>query len=430
MAGGEARLLPSAVVVGVGDELLYGHTVDTNGAWLSGALSALGFRVARRAVVGDVQEEIVAVLREALEWGEVVLVTGGLGPTPDDLTREAVARLLGVPLEVDPGLLEALSARFRARGYDELPANSRAMAEVPRGGIALPNPRGAAPGLVLTAGEGRTLILLPGVPREMESLFQVRVEPLLGERFGSRLQPVAHRVIHTAGIPESLLSLEVARLLPHGPAPVSLAFLPDLRGVRLRMTLREDRGHSSVADEALDRVEGALAAGLEAFRYDAPSGDLAEAVGAALLKAGATLAVAESCTGGLVAGRITALPGASRYFLGGVVAYENRIKAELLGVDSRVIEEVGAVSREVAEAMALGVALKLGARAGVGVTGIAGPGGGTEEKPVGTVWCAACLDGMVEARRERFSGDRGEVRERAAQAALLLLLRVLEGRRG
>ncbi len=418
---------PRAVVVAVGDELLYGETTDTNGSWMARELSGLGFRVARRWVVGDLEEEIASTLEAALAVGEVVLVTGGLGPTPDDRTREAVSRLLGRPLEVDPAILGGLRARFRDQGFPDLPEISHAMARVPRGGTPLRNPRGAAPGLLLEVGEGRVVILLPGVPAEMRGIFQEEVAPLLLERFQSRFLPAVHRVIHTTGIPESLLATEVERLLPREGLPVSLAYLPELKGVRIRMTLR-GIPESEEVEEAFRRVEEALAPVLTGYRYVAESGDLAEAVGAALENAGATLAVAESCTGGLIAQRITARPGSSKYFLGGVVAYGNRAKEELLGVDPGIIEAGGAVCREVAEALALGAARRFGARAGIGVTGVAGPGGGTEEKPVGTVWYAASLDGAVVSRLERFPGGRSDVRERAAQAALHLLLRHLEGR--
>ena len=423
---GEQALVRSAVV-GVGDELVYGQTVDTNGAWLSRELNGLGFSVAHRTVVGDVPSSIGDALEGALEAAEVVLVTGGLGPTPDDLTREAVAELLGLPLELDSALLTSLEARFRARGYRELPPTSRAVALVPRGATVLANPRGAAPGLVLEPRPGAVLILLPGVPAEMRDLFRLGVTPFLLERLGPRLRPAVHRVILTTGIPESVLAHRIAERFPEGTTPVSLAYLPDLHGLRLRLTVRADLQEAR-ALEALDRVEDALATILEPFQYRAESGDLSEAVGQALLERGASVAVAESCTGGLVARRLTDRPGASRYFRGGVVAYEDRLKEELLGVDRSVLERSGAVSREVAEAMAMGVAGRLGTRVGIGVTGIAGPEGGTAEKPVGTVWFAASVDGRVEARRERFLGDRGEVRERAAQAALHLLLNTLQER--
>ena len=416
---------PPAAVVSVGDELLLGETVDTNGSWLARELSDLGFRVLRRWVVGDDPEEIREGVDGALSLTEVVVVTGGLGPTPDDLTLPVVADLLGMPLKMDPGLLSHLEERFRARGFGDLPEQARAMARVPEGGTTLANARGSAPGSALEAGSGRLCILLPGVPMEMKGIFVEEVVPLLRKRFAPRLEPVTHRLIHTTGIPESLLAREVARLGLPAEGPVSMAFLPDLRGVRLRLTARGAPGDRG-ADEALGRFEELLEPAVAPFRYRSGKGDLAEALGQALRRSGLTLATAESCTGGLVAKRMTDHPGSSRYFLGGVVAYANEVKTAVLGVGPELLEREGAVSRRVAEAMASGVAARFGAGTGIGVTGVAGPGGGTEEKPVGTVWIAVSVGGRVTSNRELFMGGREDIRERGAQAAMALLLRELD----
>jgi nicotinamide-nucleotide amidase len=418
---------PRAAVVSVGDELLLGETVDTNGTWLARKLSDLGFRVVRRWVVGDVPREIREGFGEAVSRADVVVVTGGLGPTPDDLTLPTVAGLLGLGLRMDAWVLSRLEERFRARGFGALPEEARAMARVPEGARVLANSRGSAPGLAMEVGEGSLCVLLPGVPGEMRGIFTDEVAPLLRARFSSRLEPVSHRVIHTTGIPESLLAREVARLeLPADPN-VSMAFLPDLRGVRLRLTARGGPGDPGI-QEALARAEERLEPVVAPYRYRSPAGDLAEALGQALLLRGMTLATAESCTGGLVAKRMTDHPGSSRYFLGGVVAYANHVKEALLGVGPVLLEERGAVSREVAEAMAYGVAARFGAATGLGITGVAGPGGGTEEKPVGTVWMAVSVGGEMTSRREFFTGPREDVRERGAQAAMALLLREIRGR--
>jgi nicotinamide-nucleotide amidase len=421
--------LPVAAVVSVGDELLLGQTVDTNGAWLAERLSCLGFGVARQWTVGDEEKAIGEAVAEALGLAEAVVVTGGLGPTPDDLTRAAVAKVLGVSLVVDTGILEGLRARFRARGYDEVPEGAEAMALVPEGGGCLPNPHGAAPGLVMEGGTGGVCVLLPGIPREMRGVFSQEVEPFLEARFSGRLRPVVHRLIHTFGIPESALMVELNDLIPPDPGGVSLAFLPDQVGVRLRLTCRAV-GDYAEAQARLDRVEAALAPVLFRYRFRAPSGDLAEAVGEALKKSGHTLGVAESCTGGLIAKRISDIPGSSRYFHGGVVAYANEVKEGILGVPSSMIYEHGVVSEAVAEAMATGVRRALGTSAGLGVTGIAGPGGGSREKPVGTVCFAASTGHRVSVKKELFLGDREAVRARASQATLGLLLRLLDGREG
>jgi nicotinamide-nucleotide amidase len=417
--------LPGAVVVGIGDELLVGHTVNTNGAWLGGELSALGFKVLKQAVVGDGVEVIQDAVRAGMEVADLVLLTGGLGPTPDDLTRPAVAALFGVPLVEDSGIVEELRSRFRQRGYEDLPATNRRMAQVPEGAVILANPVGAAPGLVLSGPEGRMVVLLPGIPAEMRGLFSEGVAPFLTRAFGARLRPTYHRVIHTTGIPESLLAQEMGRALPPDPGPVSIAYLPDLRGVRVRLTAQV-----STEDEAnarFDEIERSIEGLLEPYRYRSESGDLAQAVGIGLLNASATVATAESCTGGLISKRITDVPGSSRYFLGGVVAYSDEVKVRNLGVPRNLLERDGAVSRTVAEAMALGVADRFGANVGIGITGVAGPGGGSDEKPPGTVWYAVAIEGRVAARRERFLGDRDAVRERAAQAAMAFVLARLEG---
>jgi nicotinamide-nucleotide amidase len=426
-SGADGASAPAAAVVSVGDELLLGETVDTNGSWLARELSDLGFRVIRRWVVGDDPGEIREGVGGAISLAEVVMVTGGLGPTPDDLTLPAVAGLLGLPLRTDTRTLSHLEERFRARGFGGLPEQARAMARVPEGATILVNARGSAPGSALEVGGGRLCILLPGVPMEMKSIFEEEVAPLLRERFALRLEPVCHRLIHTTGIAESLLAKEVAKLGLPAEGPVSLAFLPDLRGVRLRLTSRGAPGDRAV-EEALERFEELLEPVVAPFRYRSGKGDLAEALGQALQRSGLTLATAESCTGGLIAKRMTDQPGSSRHFVGGVVAYANEVKTALLGVDPKLLEEEGAVSREVAEIMASGVAVRFGAGAGIGITGVAGPGGGTEEKPVGTIWMAVSLGGGVTSRREFFTGEREDIRERGAQAAMALLFRELERR--
>jgi len=413
-------------VVGVGDEILLGHTVNTNGSWLGSELSGLGFRVVRQDVVGDEAEAIGEAVNGGLEAAELVVLTGGLGPTPDDLTRPVVAGLFGAPLEEDPGLLEGLRGRFRARGFGELPPNNRLMAQVPRGAVVLPNPVGAAPGLILTAPSGKHVTLLPGIPAEMRGIFSEGLSPWLLNAFGARLRPVQFRWIHTTGIAESVLARRIQERIPEGTGPVTVAYLPDLRGVRIRLTVQ-----GLEPDEAgtlFDALEGRIKEVVEPFRYRSEEGDLAQAVGVALNAGGVTLATAESCTGGLVSKRVTDVPGASGYYLGGVVSYADEVKVRELGIAPEMLRRGGAVSQEVAEGMARGVAARFGARAGIGVTGVAGPGGGSSEKPVGTVWYAATLDGRTESRRERFLGNREAVRERAAQAALALLLSLLRGR--
>ncbi len=423
--GARGAEAPRSAIVTVGDEILLGETVDTNAAWLGRELAKCGAPVARRETVADEDGEIRRAVAEAMRSSDVVLVSGGLGPTPDDLTRDSVAGLLGRPLNVDEGLLEALRVRFRERGYEDFPTTNVSQAMVPEGARTLANPHGTAPGLAMEAN-GSLVVLLPGVPRELRGIFETGVAPLLRERFGDRLLPVRLRYIHTTGIPESRLAEVVAEHLPEDMGPLGLAFLPDLRGVDLRLTARGvglDQAEAWFA-----RVEEALGPALAPWRFESSEGDLVESVGETLRAGHLTLAVAESCTGGLLAKRLTDRAGSSDFFLGGVIAYADAVKVRHLGVEERILAAHGAVSEPVALAMATGVAERFGADAGIGVTGVAGPGGGTAEKPVGTVWYAAAVGGDAVARRERFVGDREAVRERSAQAALALLSGRLEAR--
>jgi nicotinamide-nucleotide amidase len=413
---------PRAAIVTVGEELLSGETVDTNAAWLGRELTAMGIPARVHYTVGDVDADIRRAVEAASREADVVLIGGGLGPTRDDLTREAVAGQLGLPLEEDQALVAGLEARFRSFGHDRLPAPNRQQALVPRGARVLANRRGTAPGLALDAGD-TLVVLLPGVPLELRGLFEDHVRGLIRHRFEGRLEPVRHRVLHTTGVSESRLAELVEEVLPPDADGSRVAFLPDALGVDLRLTVS---GLAEEAvDDALDRLEALLAPVIEPWRYDSDSGDLAEAVADSLRRRGATVAIAESCTGGLLAYRLTRVPGVSEVLLGGVVAYANQVKRDVLGVTLEDLEQYGAVSEAVAKAMASGAARVLGADVGIGITGIAGPGGGSEEKPVGTVWTAVSYGSDVEAWRRLFLGDREGIQARAAQDALRLLHRTL-----
>jgi nicotinamide-nucleotide amidase len=417
------KRLPVAALVSVGNELLYGETVDTNAAWLAKSLAALGIPVVRKHTVGDAHDEIQGAVRAAMSAADLVIVSGGLGPTADDVTKQAVAELLGRELRLDRELIRALEERFRARGYARLPAPNVSQAEVPSGATVLRNPHGTAPGLVLET-DGAAVVLLPGVPRELRGIFEGDLLGDLRARFAGRLEPVQHRVVHTTGVAESRLAELLAPRLPADMGPVTLAYLPDIRGVDLRLTAK-----GVPADEArawLDRVEVLLDPVVREWRYESESGDAAEALLTALARAGKRLAVAESCTGGLIAKRLTDQPGASRVFVGGVVAYDDRVKVRDLGVSEDDLRREGAVSESVARRMALGVAERFDVSAGIGVTGVAGPGGGTPAKPVGTVWVGVALDGAAEANLLHLGGDRQAIRERAAQEAIARLLRTVE----
>ncbi len=421
---------PRSVVVAVGNELLSGRSVDTNTTFLGRALAGLGAPVGRGLTVPDEPEAIRGAVSDALGQADVVVVTGGLGPTEDDRTREAVAGLLGRPLRTDEAYLHGLQERFRAAGLGELPATNRSQADVPEGATVLPNPHGTAPGLLMETDEGRLVALLPGIPREMEAIVRESLLAELRARLGARLTPVLHRTLRTTGLAESELAQRAEHVLPEDRGGVEVAFLPHTTGVDVRLTARvggPETGGEEAALARLERIEGALRPVVEGHRYTTGEEDLVEIVGDLLRRSGRTLSVAESCTGGMLGSRLTRYAGASDFFVGGVIAYDDRPKRELLGVPEELILAEGAVSEAVAREMALGAADRLGSDCAVSITGIAGPGGGSEEKPVGTVCFAAVVDGEASVERRVFPGRREDVRERSAQAALELLRRRLQG---
>jgi nicotinamide-nucleotide amidase len=405
----------------IGTELLLGFTIDSNGAEIARALAAVGVRVTRRTSVGDSPDAIREAVRDALSRTGAVVTTGGLGPTRDDMSKTVVAELYGMPLEFDPAIWQELVARFARLGRAPAPSN-RSQAEVPRGATVLPNRWGTAPGLWFEGAPG-LVIMLPGVPGEMRKLVEHEVVPRLAAR--SRGGVIRSRVVRTTGIPESTLAERLGEI-ERDVAPLTLAYLPGFDGVDLRLSawgLEPDD-----ADARLAQAAGLLRERAGSFAYGEGDDDLAAIVLERARARRLRLGTAESCTGGLVGGRLTAIPGSSEVFMGGVICYSNELKTALLGVDPGLIAAEGAVSESVACAMALGAIRRLGVDVSVAVTGIAGPGGGSEAKPVGTVWLAIAEAEAVEARRVQIPGDRHNVRVRAAQAALALLDRRLQDR--
>ncbi len=406
-------------LVTIGTEILLGHTVDTNSAFLGAQLAALGFRVSCRTSVPDDAAAIRDAVGQALDRSRLVLTTGGLGPTSDDITKHVVAEMLGMPLQFDETTWSLLLARYAKLGRAPAESN-RSQAMVPVGATVLPNQWGTAPGLWLEGPRG-VVIMLPGVPHEMTRLMQHEVAPRLVRLGGS---PVASRVLRTSGVAESTLAEAVAHL-EATLAPLTIAYLPGVAGVDLRLTSWDAPPDTARArlDEGIARLHAV--AGRWAWGTDAD--DLAACVLDLARNAGDTIAVAESCTGGLVAGRLTDIPGSSDVFLGGVIAYAYAAKEQLLGVPADMLRQHGAVSAEVAEAMARAVAVRLGASIAVAITGIAGPAGGTPEKPIGTVWLAFVRRDRVSSRKMVFGGTRPEVRARAVAAALMGLRELLVG---
>lgn len=408
----------------IGDELLLGFTLDTNGPFLSRALAAMGVTVTHRASVGDDAEAVARAMRDALVRTGAVITTGGLGPTSDDRTREAVAEAFGTTLELDPTVADGLRALWASRGFPgALPESNLRQAMVPRGATVLPNAHGSAPGLWLEDAQGRWVAMVPGVPREMRGMWADTLEPRVRARLGGGTTVVRSRTVRTTGISESKLADDLGELA-RGVHGLPLAYLPGFEGVDLRVTATGFAPDE--ADRRLVAAADALLAVAGPHAYGLDDADLAAVVLQRCREKGLRLAVAESCTGGMLGARLTAVPGSSDVLLGGVIAYDNLVKVTQLGVRAADIAEHGAVSELVASRMASGVRVKLGADIGIGITGVAGPGGGTEGKPVGTVWVAADLGGDVRTVMRRLPGDRHEVRQRAAQMALDLVRRGLE----
>jgi nicotinamide-nucleotide amidase len=410
-------------VLTIGTELLLGHTVDTNAAELGRALAAAGAEIVRRTTVPDRPDAIRAAVAEALDRTGFVITTGGLGPTRDDMTKTVVAELLDKRLVLDERLLAAIEERFKRMGR-AMPAINRTQAAVPEGAVVLPNPRGTAPGLWVEDGHGRVVVLLPGVPREMRGLLVEHVLPRLVDRqteSGER-RVVRSRTVRTTGVSESALAERVGDIESE-IAPLTLAYLPSPDGVDLRVTawgLEPSEAETRIA-AAVERLRAAA----NGHAYGTDEADLAAVVLDTLRQGRHRLAVAESCTGGMIAERITAIPGSSDTFIGGVVAYADVIKTAALKVPLETLEAYGAVSEETVRAMAEGAQRLFSVDCTIAATGIAGPSGGTPEKPVGTVWLAARVHTSTRALKRVFPGDRDEIRHRAAQAGLDLLRRLL-----
>jgi len=408
-------------VLTIGTELLLGYTVDTNAADLGRALAAAGAEITRRTTVADRPEAIRAGVAEALDRTGFVITTGGLGPTRDDMTKTVVAELLGKRLVLDEGLLASIAARFQRMGRP-MPAINRTQAEIPEGATTLPNPRGTAPGLWVEDARGRVVVLLPGVPREMRGLLVEEVLPRIVARQGGARRVVLSRTVRTTGVSESALAERVGPIEPE-IAPLTLAYLPSVQGVDLRVTAWGLEPKDAAA--RLAAVVERLTAAIGEHVYGEDDADLAAVLLDALRKGRHRLGVAESCTGGMLGERITHIPGASDTFIGGVVAYADVIKTAALKVPLETLEAYGAVSEETVRAMAEGAQRLFSADCSIAVTGIAGPGGGTPEKPVGTVWLAARVHTNTRALTRVLPGDRDDVRRRAVQAGLDLLRRLL-----
>ena len=414
-------------IIAIGTELLIGGRSDSNSLFLSDELGRLGIAVRFKSIVGDERQDIVTAIHTAVKRSHVIVMTGGLGPTMDDCTREAVAYATGHRLGRRKEALEGMTARLAQWGRIPNTAQLR-QALIPSGATVLKNPVGSAPGFCLTWKKAM-IISLPGVPREMEEMMRQEVMPLLRAACESsgRLQraPIVRQVFHTFGLAEADVDTKLKGLIPNG-APVDLGLLASPMGVLVSLTTKGNQSAPEKNRDLLQKLANDVRSRLSDWLFAEGRDTMEEVVGRELARQGLMLAIAESCTGGLIGHRLTQVAGSSAYVDRGAVCYSNRAKTEMLGVPAELIARRGAVSKEVAAAMACGIRERANVSVGLSVTGIAGPGGGTETKPVGLVYVG--LDdgtGRPIAREFRFHGDRNVIKQRSSQAALDLLRRWL-----
>jgi nicotinamide-nucleotide amidase len=413
----------NAEIIAVGSELLTPFRQDTNSLYLTEKLNALGVEVIFKTIVGDNGEHLAASARLALSRADVIVFSGGLGPTEDDLTRESVAAALGLSIRRDSDLLAHLEHRFAERGYT-LTSNNFKQADVIVGATALANPQGTAPGQWISGkyeGRERIVILLPGPPHEMKAVFEQHCVERLRAKLPKRV--IATRVLKITGLGESACDARVAPIYKRY-IDVQTTILAGAGEIQLHLTTHAPFLHS--AQVTLDELVGEIEEELGDLVFSDNGDPLEQIAGYYLQMRSATLAVAESCTGGLVAERITSVSGSSRYFLGGAVVYSNQLKTAFADVPAALIEAHGAVSAQVAVALAEGIRKRCGATLGLGITGVAGPNGGTSEKPVGLVFHALASEQGTEVMERKFPGDRDRVRRFASQQALDMVRRKLK----
>lgn len=417
----------TGTIITIGDELLIGQVINTNQAFIAEQLNGVGFYVTSMVTVGDNESDILAAFHEAAIHADVVCVTGGLGPTHDDITKTVVCKFFYTELVMNEDVLATVRALMNRRNIPWLPS-AEAQAMVPRSCTVLPNSVGTAPGMMFRHtrhGKKGYFVVLPGVPAEMKQIMTEHFLPLLAK--GQKGNVVRHLTLKTTGIPESLLAQKIGDVasVTGTDGTTTLAFLPGPRGTRLRVTVRES--DAARADEKLAAAGAVLQAKAGAFIYSSGSEDLEELVGILLRQKKLKIAVAESCTGGYLAHRITNVSGASDYFMRGYVTYSNEAKIDELGVPAVLIETHGAVSSEVAAAMAAGARETAKVDIAIATTGIAGPTGGTLQKPVGLLYVGFADEKSTTTRKFNLGGDRMIFKERASQAALDLLRKVLLG---
>jgi nicotinamide-nucleotide amidase len=416
----------TAETIAIGTELLIGGRSDSNSLFLADELGQLGIEVRFKSVVGDVPSDIALALTQAVKRAGVVVMTGGLGPTVDDCTREAVAQATGRGLEKRKDALESMTARLAQWGRIPNPGQMR-QTMIPSGATVLTNPVGSAPGFCLMWKKA-LLVVLPGVPREMGQMVVQEVMPILRAWLAARKQetaPIIRQVFHTFGLPEADVDAKLKGLIPKG-VPIDLGLLASPMGVLVSLTSKHHVGKKGKKGDLLQSLAKEVRSRLQDWLFAEGQNTMEEVVGRLLAKQSLTVSVAESCTGGLISHRLTQVPGSSAYLDRGIVCYSNQSKTELLGVPTSLLEKHGAVSAPVAAAMANGIRERSGTDIGLSVTGIAGPNGGTATKPVGLVFVGLDAgEGETITKEFRFHGDRHVIKQRSSQAALDLLRRWL-----
>lgn len=407
-----------AEIIAVGSELLTPYRQDTNSLYLTEQLNSMGIEVRFKTVVGDDRRRVAEVLRTALQRSQLIILSGGLGPTEDDVNREVVAEVLERPLKEDAEVRRRLEERFRRLGR-AMAANNLRQAQLPEGAEGLDNRVGTAPGIWIKQN-GVIVILLPGPPPELEAVFESGCLPRLRQLPDLPREHLCSRVYKVVGLPESEIDNRIAPIYKAYQNPtVTLLATPGLIEIHLRARAATEEDAEALLNELGDKIEASLGDHVISTRGES----LEEVVGMYLVMRRKTLAVAESCTGGLLQERLTRVPGSSDFFLGGVVCYSNELKVRLVGVPPSLLSEHGAVSKPVARALAEGVRKRSGASVGVGITGIAGPSGGTPEKPLGLVFVGLADERGTQVREFRFPGNRQQVRQWATQAALEMIRR-------
>jgi len=408
----------TAEIIAIGSELLAPDRTDTNSLWLTEQLNRLGIEVKLKTIVGDDDARLEEAIKDATRRSKVVITTGGLGPTEDDITRKVTARALGRRLLLDEDLLAEIRQRFQSFGVAMPERNSRQAMVIDEAEV-LPNPNGTAPGMFIDHN-GTAIALLPGPPREMKPMFENHVTPRLASRAGS--QKVVRRMLRVAGMGESAVDERIAPVYSQYENPqTTILFNHSEIEIHLTAHGRTEAEAEALLDRLSEQIEERLGNAVFAFAGET----MEEVVGLKLSVGNYTVSVAESCSGGLLAQRLTSIPGSSKYFIEGLVAYANEAKIRTVGVEPILLLEHGAVSAEVAEAMAEGIRKRAETDFGISITGVAGPGGGTEEKPVGTVYIGLSYAAGTEHRKLKLPGDRNLIRWRASQAALDLLRRRL-----